>query len=419
MPKYNLSDSTITKVVIIAYLQLKKGKATLSDFNKIYCSLGNTNITRRGYNDLFDKIKQNTKYYNDLFDEVYTDKISLADLPNSGTHKLNNDSEVYDILTTYNKQHQLSQDYLREYRRAIKDGSTLELLMDSLKDSLLKELKSLNKTTYVSEKVTQVDDRKHIIVCLADWHVGALVDNVETGGYDYKLLKERLDTFYEEVKNAVISQHVTDIHVYHIGDLIEHIAMRNVNQAFDTEFTMAEQIAKGIRLLIEFLNRLGGLGKVTFGCVGGNHDRLNGNKKDQVYNDSAMYIALSQILLVKSMGLLPNVTVMDNRNDIYYLEDQVGVKNILVEHGDREKKANDVKIPSHIKDHSIDYLIMGHIHTTRIIQEDYSRFNVYVGSPMGANNYSKELNMPDTAPSQMIMVLNDRVDSPIFQPVFL
>jgi len=90
-----------------------------------------------------------------------------------------------------------------------------------------------------------------------------------------------------------------------------------------------------------------------------------------------------------------------------------------VVHGDHEGKKTDVKIPKHIKNEAIDYLIMGHIHTTRIIQEDYSRFHVYVGSTMGANNYSAENNLPTTSPSQMFLVIDPEQDSPEFQPVFL
>src|SRR5699024_12215271 len=37
---------------------------------------------------------------------------------------------------------------------------------------------------------------------------------------------------------------IANVYVYHVGDIIEHLTMRNVNQAFDSEFTATEQIAK-------------------------------------------------------------------------------------------------------------------------------------------------------------------------------
>ena len=118
-------------------------------------------------------------------------------------------------------------------------------------------------------------------------------------------------------------------------------------------------------------------------------------------------------------SLHKNVTLIDNRKDVYSFKDNVAGKRIKVVHGDNEGKKVDVKIPKHIKEEVIEYLIMGHIHTTRIIQEDYSRFHVYVGSPMGANNYSAENNLPTTSPAQLIMVLDPKVDSPQFMPIFL
>lgn len=211
------------------------------------------------------------------------------------------------------------------------------------------------------------------------------------------------------------------MHVYHIGDIIEHINMRNVNQAFEAEFPATEQIAKGIRVLVETLNVLAKAGlDVTFGMVGGNHDRFQGNKNDKIHNDNVAYLVVDQLHFMQDLGSLhKNVTLIDNRKDVYSFKDNVAGKRIKVVHGDNEGKKVDVKIPKHIKEEVIEYLIMGHIHTTRIIQEDYSRFHVYVGSPMGANNYSAENNLPTTSPAQLIMVLDPKVDSPQFMPIFL
>lgn len=428
--------------IIIATLQKDKGKATLSDFNKIYKALDNKGLTRRTYDNLFNHLNDDAEKFSDIFENVYNGELSIADLPNAGgSVDVVNDDNLNNVLSTYNKTHEQDLGKLREQRKIIKDGTLMGNLIDEMTTTLSKELKGISTPKYALNKIQVVKEapedaekdvdedgnviepkmapKKAMVVALADWHLGALVDNAETGGYDFDLLKNRLANFYAEIKRVSLEQGITEFHVYHIGDLIEHISMRNVNQAFETEFTMAEQISKGIGLLVEFLNLVGTLGNVKFGCITGNHDRLDGNKKDAVYNDSAMYVALSQLMMLKDNDLLPNVEIMDNLDDNYTLEDTVFNKRIMVVHGDREKKTNEVKIPSHIKHNEIDYLIMGHIHTTRIIQEDYSRFHVYVGSTMGANNYSKGLNLPTTAPSQMLMVLTEGIDSPVFQPVFL
>src|SRR5699024_12870184 len=109
---------------------------------------------------------------------------------------------------------------------------------------------------------------------------------------------------------------IANVYVYHVGDIIEHLTMRNVNQAFDSEFTATEQIAKATSLIIDILVQLSKHVHVTFGIVSGNHDRFDGNKSDKVYNDNVTYIILDTLFMLQNtFGQLPNVTLIDNRDD--------------------------------------------------------------------------------------------------------
>lgn len=311
----------------------------------------------------------------------------------------------------------------REFNKIQREGAYLDHLIEGLKEHLSEELENTNTLKYIEPelRVKGKPSDREMILCLSDWHIGAFVNNIDTGGYNYDIFRERLNSLLSEAFRIVKEQNIRTVHVYHIGDIIEHINMRNVNQAFEAEFPATEQIAKGIRVLVETLNVLAKAGlDVTFGMVGGNHDRFQGNKNDKIHNDNVAYLVVDQLHFMQDLGSLhKNVTLIDNRKDVYSFKDNVAGKRIKVVHGDNEGKKVDVKIPKHIKEEVIEYLIMGHIHTTRIIQEDYSRFHVYVGSPMGANNYSAENNLPTTSPAQLIMVLDPKVDSPQFMPIFL
>lgn len=311
----------------------------------------------------------------------------------------------------------------REFNKIQREGAYLDHLIEGLKEHLSEELENTNTLKYIEPelRVKGKPSDREMILCLSDWHIGAFVNNIDTGGYNYDIFRERLNSLLSEAFRIVKEQNIRTVHVYHIGDIIEHINMRNVNQAFEAEFPATEQIAKGIRVLVETINVLAKAGlDVTFGMVGGNHDRFQGNKNDKIHNDNVAYLVVDQLHFMQDLGSLhKNVTLIDNRQDVYSFKDNVAGKRIKVVHGDNEGKKVDVKIPKHIKEEVIEYLIMGHIHTTRIIQEDYSRFHVYVGSPMGANNYSAENNLPTTSPAQLIMVLDPKVDSPQFMPIFL
>ena len=76
------------------------------------------------------------------------------------------------------------------------------------------------------------------------------------GKYDFEVLKSRLNHFIDTTVKEIEDRDISNVTVYFVGDLVEHINMRDVNQAFETEFTLAEQISKGTRLLIDILNAL-------------------------------------------------------------------------------------------------------------------------------------------------------------------
>ena len=333
------------------------------------------------------------------------------------------EQSAFNTLTPYVVGNQQVLANNREFNKIQREGAYLNHLILGLQDHLIEELGGLSVPSYVPQyvKVRGKGTNKEMILCLSDWHIGAYVNNLDTGGYNFDTFQERLATLIQEAIKVIKEQGIRTVHVYHIGDMIEHINMRNVNQAFEAEFPATEQMAKGIRVIVETLNMLASTGvKVKFGMTGGNHDRFQGNKNDKIYNDNVAYLVVDQLFFIEELGgLHKNVELIDNRSDVYSFTDIVAGKRVKVVHGDNEGKKVDVKIPKHIKEEVIDYLLMGHIHTTRIIQEDYSRFHVYVGSPMGANSYSAENNLPTTSPAQLIMVLDPEVDTPMFMPIFL
>lgn len=417
--KSYLDNPQFIEAVILGELYKIDNKIQVGKFNKFAKEFNLDKQNKQGVEELLSFIHNDE----DLV-EIYN-SATLGNIDTQTLKELNQQeaNSAFNTISSYVIDNTEVLANNREFNKIQREGAYLHHLIDGLHRNLRDELDSLKVTNYIDKefKVTFPNGNKEMILCLADWHIGALVNNVETGGYDFNMFKERLNEVINQAIAKIKEKGIRKVHVYHIGDIIEHINMRNVNQAFEAEFPATEQIAKGIRVLVEALNTLADTGTaITFGLVGGNHDRFQGNKNDKIYNDNIGYLVLDNLFFVQELGgLRENITLLDNRNDTYNLYDQVAGKKVKVVHGDHEGKKTDVKIPKHIKNEAIDYLIMGHIHTTRIIQEDYSRFHVYVGSTMGANNYSAENNLPTTSPSQMFLVIDPEQDSPEFQPVFL
>lgn len=308
----------------------------------------------------------------------------------------------------------------REQRSLLRLGANFDRMLSGLKDALNKELSTINFTTAPPRERVSTESSYSIVATTSDWHVGALVDKDGVlPGYSFKDLERRMEQYTDEIIDTAEMYGVDEVYLIHLGDWIEHINMRNVNQAFEAEFPATTQIAKATRLIINMLNKLSDNVNVTFGGIGGNHDRFQGNKGDSVYNDNVAVVIMSTLQLIQEHGGLPNVTIIDNLTNIYSLECNVAGRAIKAVHGDAEKKGVDHKIPKHIKEYPVDILLMGHIHTSRTIQEDFSRFHLYCGSPMGANTYSLTNGFPTTDPMQSIIILPHDNDGYIVKNVSL
>ncbi|AMQ66653.1 exonuclease [Bacillus phage Shbh1] len=405
--------------VVMGYLKAERGKIAPSVFNKLVKQLNYPTLNTDELKDVAQEI-QGDEGLKELYDKSFDRKIRLDEIPNyiEEEDKLL-ESDIFSQVTNFLIDNEDNNARLRELRKLQREGVYMKILMNNLKGYLKEELKGMPRAKYIQTPVPKPKKGdNYLLLCVSDWHIGALVYNEETGGYNFVKLTGIVQEIVQKVLQLVQSFNIKHIYVFHVGDMIEHINMRNVNQAFEAEFPATEQIAKGQRLIVDLLMQLSKHVHVTFGMVAGNHDRFQGNKNDKVHNDNVTYIILDTLFMLQEVfGQLPNVTLIDNRKNTYEFIQNIAGLNILVKHGDNEKKKDDVKIPKHIKNVPIDLYIMGHIHTNRVIQEDYERFHVYVGSPMGANNYSSELNLPTTTASQLIMIFTEGSKTPMFVPL--
>lgn len=407
--------------VIMGYLKAERGKIAPSVFNKIAKELGYPKQTKSDLIKMAKKISDDEGLYS-LYEKAYRRIVKLDDIPNVllETGAITEEN-LFSQLTNFLIDHEDNNARLRELRKLQREGVYMKILMKNLKKDLMEELKGMPRAKYIRTEVPEPrKGDKKLILCFSDWHVGALVFNEETGGYDFKKLQSYVQEIINEAIKVVNDFNIKEVIVLNLGDFTEHINLRNTNQAYDAEMTLSQQISKATRLTVDILSALSKHVHVIYGQVAGNHDRLQTNKKDAISGDTTAYVILDTlIMLQEELGQLPNVTILDNRDDVYSLELQVAGKWIKAVHGDKESKNDRVKIHKHIKDHPIDILYMGHYHFTDVTQEDYARFVVSVGSPQGANNYSKSLNLPSTYGSQMITILEEGRESPLFYPLIL
>lgn len=418
--KLNNKEPMEVYAVVYGYLAKTHAKVQTAPFNKIVVELG---FDRLGVGDLQQVAKQlaSDEHLTNIVECTMAGEFTLKDLQHYDTGKeVYPDGNPYRTVTPYIVEHQRALKNSREYNKALRDGAYLHILVDDMQKELADSYKHIKLNT--AEAIQHNPDPKEntLIIFISDWHIGATTSTAfDHGGYNYKILKERLATLLSEAKETANLYAVEEVVCMFVGDMIEGADMRG-GQKWGLEFTLAEQVAKGTEALANFLSSLETIAPVRFGAIRGNHDRLTGqaNKKDSIYNDSAMYVILDNLKTFERLGGLPNTEIITtNIEDMYDLQFKVYGRRYHINHGDM-LKGNGSQFANFMKDHPIDYLITGHVHHYRTLQDHRDRIHFTVGSPMGYNTYSKELNLGDTAPNQLMLVAR-KGKSPVVLPVFL
>lgn len=406
--------------IVFGHVAKTFGKVQTSKFNKIVEELGYDRVNGKGLRELAERFESD-EVLDDLVQKATDGELGIEDLHSYETDRkpFEEEDKLFKVITPYQVQHQRNLQANREFNYIQRTGAYTKMLFEDLKDALLEELKGLDLSTPKKDYSMELtEEGKTLVVLISDFHIGATIeDSYHHGGYNYEILHKRLEELLTEAEKLSQSFPVEDVVCLFLGDMIEGADMRG-GQKWGLEYTLAEQIAKGTKTLATVINRLENIAPVTFGAIRGNHDRLTGqaNKKDSIYNDSAMYIILDTLMMLQEQGALQNTEILDNLEDMYDLDVEVRGKIIHTNHGDM-LKGKGSHFAKFIKNYIIDILVTGHVHNFNIRQDEGERFHVVVGSPMGYNSYSQELQLEKTSPSQTLMLLGDN-SSPIIQTVY-
>ncbi len=412
-------NTQLCTTAIIAYVAKIHNAFKLSPINKLLGEFDLPKVSKQDILDLAELFADADSDYGKVFQLFVDGEYTLEDLRVGLTG-----NKIQEVLSPYVVAHEKVLGNNREFNRIQREGAWMQILLEESDKHLEKLLKSTDLLSTFTPNVSVRPSEEHIegtelTVLIGDWHIGASVHNKDTGGYNFSILQRRLVKYLQAIEKTAKRFNVTRIHIANLGDNIEHINMRNVNQAFEVEFPATEQIAKATRLLLDFIQKVEQLAPTNYYMIAGNHDRFQGNKNDAVYNDSVAYVILDHLLLLQKYGAMQNTQILNNLEDVYSAEYTTGGKIVHLDHGHTLPRVPAQVIPRLIKTHPIDILVTGHVHNAFSMQEDFDRLHIINSSPMGANNYSKDLKLPATTPSQTMFLVGGFVDGIIQQTVFL
>lgn len=265
-------------------------------------------------------------------------------------------------------------------------------------------INELNVTVPKWAYESKLEEKSRMVVCISDLHIGAVVVNVNGNSYNYEISKKRMKMYLDKIVDLAVENNVSTIDVVCLGDATEHVSMRKVNQAFEAEFNISEQMVKAFELIRDFLVNLTMYFNVTFRGISGNHDRMNGDKNDNIDGDSTMFVVNYMIkLFIEASGSTRlEYFEADNINYSAVL-DVNGVKMKFV-HGDSEK--GNRKLASHSAQDGEVYniLAMGHIHHYNVTEVGLNQFEAYFGSFKGQDNYAMKFKFGAGASQGVIIV---------------
>lgn len=234
-------------------------------------------------------------------------------------------------------------------------------------------------------------DNDAMVIAMSDWHIGSMFRGKDYY-FSYAILKKCVKEYLAKIQEHILDKKPSKIYVVSLGDLIENLYMRNQDQAFESEFDLATQQTKIIELLSWFLTEICGstTAKVYYTGIAGNHDRSNGNYRNNIYGDSFNKVLGSVVNLLSKT--VTNLTYIEP-DTTYRTHLTINGVNIKLIHGDIDS-IHDPNIIAKLgqQDGRIyQVLLLGHEHHYEIKEQNGLYF--MVGSLKGTDSYSDKLGL--------------------------
>lgn len=291
-----------------------------------------------------------------------------------------------------------------------RDLTTVGITVEEVRDIFLDDINwSFPHYLYEPKKPSS---KNKMLVTLSDLHIGVIVNDCKGNYYNYEIAKKRLDLYVKEILDYCKIYNINDVCVCGLGDYIEHLYMRD-NQSQDCEFGLAMQIKNASKIIIAFLVSLSEYVNVTYQGIGGNHDRMNGDKKSNFDDDNANIIINENIKNFIEQTNIDRLVLINNNEFEKEIILNINNKKIKLIHGDDEGKG--AKIEKHISSDNefYDLIIQGHLHHFKIYTENFGRTYMFVGCLMGRNNYSKKMKCTTNASQGIVIFREDGQYTPI------
>lgn len=288
------------------------------------------------------------------------------------------------------------QDANREKRGVLREEARFENLVEVLKDTILNTTSGNIKEYNFSKKSC---DKKYAVLCLSDWHCGALVDN-QFNFYNVETMIDRAYAIRDKaIKNCQL-HNVTDLIVEINGDMLDGLI--HVSSRVAQEEDVLEQLA----IVTDLLAKMIGSMKPYFNSIKivttlGNHGRLTSSKNDCSTKENFEMLIPKWL---RDKEILKGVTIIDSKG-VGFVGYEVDGKFICVSHGNNDKLSTVISDYCKLYKRVPDEIHLGHFHGCQDINDCDVIVNVN-GSLIGSDDYALSIRKV-TAPSQNLIIYDE------------
>lgn len=258
----------------------------------------------------------------------------------------------------------------------------------------------------IAQNKQDFNDDTALVVSLSDWHVGCKFET-SYNKFNFEIVTDLVTEYLSKIEELIDGFGIKRVLLLNIGDTVEQTYMRNYSQSFEAEFDFSTQQAKAIELVSSFVKQLcldHPQIQFSYSSVAGNHDRMNGNKKEVIYGDSFQTIL---DLFLKNLPL-KNFEVIEQDSPVKGSVSFNGV-NIAFEHGDRlNLNSRNIMATVSQRDGKLyDALLVGHLHHYEVVENN--GLFVMSGSLKGRDTYSESLNLRADRSQACLLIRNGKI----------
>lgn len=340
---------------------------------------------------------------------VKEDGEHFKDKPKAKTVEMESEIEALQKeLTKTMKQKQKLQDQLNLNRKLGREQYRYENFIDVFRESCKEMIESgvpVCKDYYIKK------GNETAILMLSDLHFGEIIDEINNS-FDLEIAEDRLSVIFSKFKKEVDLRGIKDVHLFLLGDFI--FASNPITRPDMKASSVLPEINAGIHCFKVLASQIDDLVKkynVNISGIVGNESRFhNGIHMSTLQSEAKNNVdtMIYEMLMQRYRNTL-NVKFIGNGDCLEEVVEVNGNRFLLihghqkyVKHANLEKSF--IEIKARLEDYvgEIDYMCLGHIHSTLISNRVFRN-----GSLPSSNSYSNELGFSKSYVSQNMLIVRE------------